>query len=219
MKILTWNVERGKRGNEVLSAVINSYNADIVILTETSKGIIPDLPESAATKELHKGYDGIDYKDDENRVTIWSKYKIEKILKTYDNFTSVCAEIDTPLGRLNIYGTIIGVFGGNGKASERYKSDLRHSINDVTELPEPLCIAGDLNTTFAGWTYPSHESRNTLKDLFEARSLVCLTGEIENNVNHIAISSSFIGERNISIETWNHDKKLSDHIGICVTID
>lgn len=219
MKILTWNVERGKRGAAALEEIIRRYNADIIILTETTKAINPGLPESVATTELYNGYDGIDYKAGENRITIWSNYKIDRVVQTYDDYTSICAEIDTSIGKLTVYGTIIGVFGGNGRASERYKSDLQHTIDDVLELTEPLCIAGDLNTTFSGWTYPSHEGRNALKDLFGQKEMVCLTAEIENNVNHIAMSRSFIEGKNISIETWNHDKKLSDHIGICVTID
>lgn len=219
MKILTWNLERGIRGAAVLAETIRIYNADIIILTETTKAIDPGSPQSVATAELCKGYDGIDYKAGENRTTIWSAYKIEKVLQTYDGYTSVCAIIDTPLGKLNTYCTIIGVFGGNGKASERYKSDLRNTIDDVMKLPQPLCIAGDLNTTFSGWTYPSHEGRNALKDLFEQKEMVCLTAEIENCVNHVVISRSFIEGKNISIETWNHDKKLSDHIGIYVTIN
>lgn len=219
MKILTWNVERGRSGHEILSAVINSYNADIVVLTETDKNIVPDLPESAATVELPKGYDGINYKAGENRTTIWSKYGIEKTIQTYDDFTSTSAVVYTPLRKLTAYGTIIGVFGGNGKASARYKSDLQNTVDDVKRLSEPLCIAGDLNTTFSGWTYPSHDGQNALKELFERKNMVCLTAEIENSVNHIAISRSFTEGKNISIETWNHDKKLSDHIGICVTID
>ncbi|MCR5860957.1 endonuclease/exonuclease/phosphatase family protein [Flavobacterium sp. J372] len=218
MKILAWNVERGKRGAAVLAETTRQYNADIIILTETTKDIDPGLPESIATTELYKGYDGIDYKAGENRTTIWSKYKIDRMVQTYDDYTSICVEVGTPFGKLTVYGIIIGVFGGNGKASERYKSDLRNT-DDVMKLPEQLCIAGDLNTTFSGWTYPSSEGRNALNELFKQKNLVCLTCEIENSVNHIALSKSFIEGRNISIETWNHDKKLSDHIGVCVTIN
>jgi endonuclease/exonuclease/phosphatase family metal-dependent hydrolase len=46
-----------------------------------------------------------------------------------------------------------------------------------------------------------------------------LTCNIKDNVDHVIISKSFIENKKLKIETWNLDKKLSDHIGICLTIE
>lgn len=219
MKILTWNIERPKKSNQLIIDKLAEYNADIVVLTETNTLINPDTEYSSIeTETLIKGYDGIDYRVGENRTAIWTKYKTIEQHKTYDNYTSVCAQIETPYGSLNVYATIIGVFGGLG---ERFKSDLKNQLSDLEKLSSenPLCIVGDLNVTFSGRVYPSHDARNRLNAAFEKLKLINLTSEMENNIDHIILSKDFIQNKKVTIETWNHDKILSDHIGICLTIE
>ena len=219
MKILTWNLERPKKFDELVLAKISEFNADILILTETNSLINPGKEYSfVETKILEKGFDGINYQSGENRTTIWTKFKINKQYKTSDEFTNVCAEIETPNGLLRIYGTIIGVFGGIG---ERFKLDLENQLSDFENLCAEnfFCIGGDFNVTFSGRAYPSHEARNKLNSTFEKLNLKNLTSEILNNVDHIVLSKKFVENKKIIIETWNHDKKLSDHIGICITLE
>ncbi len=219
MKILTWNVERPKISNQLILDKLAEYNADVLILTETNVIMNPGkeyIP--IASETLIKGHDGINYQAGENRTTIWTKYKTSAYHKTYDNYTSVCAQIETPNGSLNVYATIIGVFGGIG---ERFKTDLENQLLDFEMLSSEnsLCIVGDLNVTFSGRVYPSHDARNKLNTAFEKLKLTNLTSEIENNVDHIVLSKGFIENKKVTIEIWNHDKILSDHIGICLTIE
>ena len=219
MKILTWNLERPKIANQLILDKLTEYNADILILTETNTIINPGKDYSSiATATLAKGHDGIAYQIGENRTTIWTKYKIGVKHNTYDNYTSVCAQLETPQSSLNVYATIIGVFGGIG---ERFKSDLENQLLDfeILSREKAFCIIGDLNVTFSGRAYPSHQARNKLKAAFEKLNLINLTAEIENNVDHIVLSKDFIKNKIVKIETWNHDKLLSDHIGICLTIE
>ncbi|RKS03101.1 endonuclease/exonuclease/phosphatase family protein [Flavobacterium sp. 102] len=218
MKILTWNIQRPKKAKRLILDKLAQYNADIVVLTETNIIITPGKEYNAiATESLPKGHDGIAYQAGENRTTIWTKYKIVLQHKTYDAFTSVCAQIETPDGLLNVYATIIGVFGGMG---ERFKSDLGNQLLDFEKLSHEnsLCIVGDLNVTFSGRAYPSHDARNKLNNAFEKGNLKNLTSEIENNVDQIVLSKDFIKNKKVTLETWNHDKQLSDHIGICLTL-
>ena len=219
MKILTWNIERPKKANQAILEKLAEYNADIVVLTETNTIINPGKEYASIESEtLIKGHDGIKYHTGENRTTIWTKYKIVLKHKTYDNCTSICAQIETPNGSLNVYATIIGVFGGIG---ERFKSDLENQLLDFEKLTSknPLCFIGDLNVTFSGRVYPSHDARNKLNNAFEKLKLTNVSAAIENNVDHIVVSKNFIKNKKVTIETWNHDKKLSDHIGICLTIE
>ena len=216
MKILTWNLERPKKANQDILEKLAELDADILILTETNSAINPGEKYSfVSTKSLEKGFDGIDYKIGENRTTIWSKYQIKSEIKTYDDFTSVCVEIETEFGLLKVYGTIIGVFGG---IDERFKSDLQNQIKDFENLGKSFCVAGDFNVTFSGRAYPSHDARNKLNAIFEKLELKNLTSEIENNVDHIVLSREFLSNKKCEIEIWNEDKRLSDHIGICVSI-
>ena len=217
MRIVTWNLERLKKSkNEVILSKLTELNADILILTETDSQInLGEKYSSISTQNLFNGYDGIAYKNTENRTTIWTKYKIEKQQKTYDNSTSVCAEINTPFGILNVYGTIIGVFGGKG---ERFQNDMKSQSLDFEKLSGNICIAGDFNIALSGFAYPSHKARNELNEMFEKLNLKCLTSEIIDNVDHIVISKNYVENHKTSIEIWNEDKALSDHIGICITL-
>jgi endonuclease/exonuclease/phosphatase family metal-dependent hydrolase len=119
---------------------------------------------------------------------------------------------------LDVYGTIIGVFGGYG---ERFKIDLENQLLDFEKLytENSFCIAGDFNITFSGITYPSHDARNKMNSIFEKLKLENLTSEIENNADHIVLSRHFLSGKKHKTKIWNEDKKLSDHIGVCLTLE
>jgi exonuclease III len=221
MKILTWNLkrlEKNKNGETIL-AVLNNFNADILILTETSPKInLGKNYNQVSTNFLEYGYDGIPYSNQENRVTIFSKYRILNSYKTYDPFSSICSDIETPLGILTVYGTIIGAFGGKG---ERFNSDLINQLADSKKLSvnRNFCIVGDFNVFLKGYAYPSHAARNTLKQFFTETDLSCLTNEVSDSACHIVVQSKMLQDKKIGLETWNEDKSLSDHIGICISIN
>lgn len=217
MKIATWNLERLKKNkSEAILSKLAELDADILILTETDSRIgLGEKYTSVSTQALFDGYDGIKYKKTENRVTIWTKYKVEKQHKTFDNYTSICVELQTPLGLLNVYGTIIGVFSGKG---ERFNEDLKSQLVDIENLSGNSCLVGDFNITFSGYVYPSHKARNELNETFDKLHLNCLTSKIADSVDHIAISENFIQNRKATLAIWNEDKSLSDHIGICITL-
>ena len=218
MKILTFNLERFKHNEQAILSQIKSFDADIIVLTETSGAYqLNDTYNTVSTKSLPEIFENIKYKVGENRTTIWTRYPILETRKTYDHFTSVCSEIQTEFGIFNVYGTIIGVFGGIGL---RFEADLQGQINDWDKFDSAKanCIVGDLNVFFSGYAYPSHKVRNTLYEAFKKLKMQNLTSEIPENVDHIAISKDFLKGKNTEIEIFNLDKKLSDHIGICVTI-
>ena len=79
----------------------------------------------------------------------------------------------------------------------------------------PLCIVGDLNTSFSDNFYFTHESRNRLRACFEELKLQIATQAIPNNIDHIVISAS-MGLKTENTYLWNQDLKLSDHIGIAL---
>ena len=219
MKILIWNIERlpfSKKEN--ITAVLTKFEADIVILTETTE--VLDYARNmytANTVLLPNFHDGQQYKTGENRVTLFSRYPIVKTHTTKDLYTNICADVLTPIGPLRIYGTITGVFGGIGN---RFVSDLADQIDDFNSLltGTNCCIAGDLNTFFSGYAYPSHKARNAFNDSFQKLNLKNLTADLKDNVDHIVISESFIKDRKVKISVFNEDKSLSDHVGICAEI-
>lgn len=213
MKIATWNVERLKKKKylrEILSE-IEKINASVLILTETDSQILPEnYPYKIETKPLVLVNPLA--KNTENRVSIFSKFPIVETFETYDNFTSCSAEIETPFGKLVIYGTIVGILGNR---NEQFIPDLKSQMNDLQNLSEKnICFLGDFNCSFSDNYYFTNEGRNLFNENFKTLNLKNITAEIPENIDHIVMSEKFIERFKIKISEFNLDKKLSDHKGI-----
>ena len=223
MKIATWNVERPnassiERNSEIIQA-LKEVNADILILTETHSLINPGEQYTPYSSEpLPNLKDSIAYKPGENRTTIWSKYPAIRRLETSDSSTSVCVSVETPLGDLNIYGTVIGVLGNREKS---FLPDLKNQILDWRRISGSgnICIAGDFNVTFSDNYYFTKDGRAQILDCFAYLKINNLTSSVSENIDHIAISESFLKTSKTTTRIWNQDKKLSDHIGVCVSLE
>ena len=220
MKIINWNVGRptANKSRQIIDK-LSQLDGDILILTETNSDIIlPTNYHHLSTDLLPNNHDGINYTANENRTSIFSKYPITKTYKTFDNFTSLCADIETPFGSLTIYATIIGVFGGKGN---RFDEDLQHHISDFDKLlhNKQICIVGDYNMMFNGFAYPSYSARQTMNSVFDKFHLTNLTASLDICVDHISISNEFLKNRKVQLgDIWNIDKTLSDHIGTAITL-
>lgn len=219
MQIVNWNVGRPSKAKckQILEKLLE-INADIVVLTETNNLItLPEPYNRIVSIPLPQHHDGINYAKGECRTQLFTKYPIHKQYKTYDDYTAVCADVTTPTGVLTVYATIIGVFGGKG---QRFKDDLSSFIDDIKQnfLSESLCLIGDFNTSFSGYAYPSKSAIEEFKTLFATMGLINTTAEIEDNIDHIVCSRKFLSNSGTTVQTWNHDKKLSDHIGVAIEI-
>lgn len=216
MKIATWNIERlQKRKNKEIIQAIKQIQADILILTEASDliDLSDDYPFNSKTILLQNSNNN--YRTDERRVFIYSKYPISQTIKTYDERTSCCAEIETPFGNLIIYGTIIGIYGNRRKC---FLEDLEKQLIDINKISQStnFCLAGDLNISFSDNYYFTTIGREKLNDVFSKNNLINVTKDIPQNIDHIIISANFNKNAICKTTTWNHDKQLSDHIGVCV---
>jgi len=216
VKIITWNLERptekSLKKNTAIIEQLKKLDADIVILTETNKCI--DL--SNEYHYLHTTEPTGNYAKGEVRSTIISKYPFLEEYATYDLATSVCSSIETPLGVIIVYGTIVGIYG-NREAS--FTPDLEKQIQDWNSLAKKgdLCIAGDLNMSFSDNIYYTKKGREMFLDAFEKLGLRNITAELPNNIDHIVISSDLIKNQTISYTTW-FDRALSDHQGVMISI-
>jgi hypothetical protein len=218
MRIATWNLERLiKRKNQLVLEKLEDINADILILTETNSIIQLENYSCISTDLLPIEFDNIKYAVGENRVSILTKYKVTVRHKTFDSFTSVCTDIETPFGLLTVYGSIIGVFANR---QPRFDNDLNGQLADFRRIfpGRQVCFAGDLNVTFSGRPWPSNKARQTLVDAFGKYGLINTTANIEDTVDHIVLSNAFLENKILEIETWNTDKKLSDHVGHLLTL-
>ena len=169
---------------------------------------------------MSKNQDNVNfYREGENRVSIYSKYPIKRRIQTTDIFTSLAIELETTFGKLIVYGTIVGIFGYS-RDKERFVKDFNEQESDFNKIfaNEYVCLVGDLNISLSGWIYPSKEYRENLNNIINQFNLDKSTGKLDDNIDHILISKNFIKNREIQIEPFNVDKKLSDHIGTCLTV-
>lgn len=217
MRIATWNVERLKhhRGMDAMLREIEKVAADILVLTETDIRLHPNFPHYYQTPLLQE-YNPDYYRDTENRVSVFTRYKSIRRHDTYDPFTAICVELETEKGNLLMYGTIIGIFG-NREAS--FKPDLEKQMKDIQRLSadgKNLCVIGDYNLTFCDNYYYTKYGRELVAETFSDCGIQLLTRDRKECIDHIAVSKDFVGDGSISIEEWNYDKQLSDHKGIVV---
>jgi len=157
------------------------------------------------------------YTTGEKRVSIFSKYDPIGNFKTFRDDTAICKVLKTPFGDLVVYGTVIGT-EGNRKAG--FTKDLDHQLADFDKIAgeNNLCIAGDFNISFGDNYYFTGSGRQKINDSFAKLGLENLTSAIPNNIDHIVLPKKFIAGRSVSSHTWDLDKKLSDHIGVSITI-
>lgn len=219
MKIATWNIERLKhksKHSEML-AMINEIDADILVLTETDSRLQPSVFKSRIDTPKLPETEPINYKDTENRVSIFTKYFIVNQFETFDKYTSVCLELKTEFGNLRVYGTIIGIYGNRNK---NFKIDLKKQIEDIDKLASGhnFCLIGDYNISFSDNYYYTTWGKEELNLSFDKNGLELVSRERKNCIDHIALSKTFIGDKEIEVSEWNEDKKLSDHKGILINI-
>lgn len=221
MRIATWNVERlaHKKNLEQMLSACNAAKADILVLTETDERMRPEYKYCFSTLFLKGISDPAVYAETENRVSIYTNYECVGRHKTYDENTAICVEIETEIGNLLVYGTIIGL-SGNRRPS--YAEDLLNQMKDIKYLVNAgyaVCMIGDFNCTFSDNYYYTKFGRESMLRCFADSRITILTEKAAECIDHIAVSDRFLsGWQVISIEEWNQDKRLSDHKGIVVEI-
>lgn len=232
MIIATWNVERLKHRKflDKIFSAIEGTQADILVLTETDERIKPNYHYGFHTPQLHKAPSDYRlpsrYKDDvaadvyavtENRVSIYSNYPCVKQHDTYDKYSALCVELETEVGNLLVYGTIIGIIGNR---DESFKQELLLQTQDYERLSKKgnICVCGDFNCSFADNYYFSNFGRDTLTASFAQNRISLLTRNQPECIDHIAISQDFVIDGQTNISEFNLDKSLSDHKGIVAEI-
>lgn len=216
MKIATWNIERLKHGNRIdeIQNCCEKIGADILVLTETDSGVKLDFPY--CHESLPPVGEEIYYKPTERRVSVYTRYPCIRQHETFDPCTALCVELETELGSLVVYGTVIGRYGNR---TPSFLHDLRKQCEDIQKLSQlncQMCFCGDFNCSFSDNYYFTKAGRTLLLDIFQQHNMSILTEEIPECVDHIAVSDAFFHPKDVQISEWNSKKALSDHKGVCV---
>jgi endonuclease/exonuclease/phosphatase family metal-dependent hydrolase len=224
MKIATWNLEFLKTASSLekrakIVAILKEVNADIWILTETNASISPGDGYTAISSDPYKRKTG------DHETIIWSSLALEKVQITQSS-TSACARVQTPIGELYVYGTVIGPLGHPNQYIDEQIEDWRMISHLGTKS---VCVAGDFNVQFGRPDNFKKMSKDKIVGYFSKAGITNLTCGIAENIDHIAISNRFLAnapqsESHIwNLGSWNVEQKLrapqlSDHIGVSVTL-
>jgi endonuclease/exonuclease/phosphatase family metal-dependent hydrolase len=153
---------------------------------------------------------------------------------------TVAAILETPLGALLVYGTVMPWHADPGPTADAPNWSEHHRV-----LPEqavewaalraaypdvPLCVAGDFNTDLGGANYyGTKRGRAALVDGLRAAELVCLTstdrvpaGRLAHPpIDHVCVSAS-LGAGAAVVDAWEGTTadgvRLSDHSGLVVEL-
>lgn len=238
LRIATWNLERPKKNGNVKNQsrleMLREIDADLWVLTETHSAITLDGYHCLATP-AQPGY----HAEGESFAAIWSRWPIRRSIPTFDPHFAACAEINSPLGPLLVFGTIItyandrGINGKSRRWEEHRKSIAAHAADWLrlrAEFPDHLiCVAGDFNQSRdgSGW-YEDAQSVANLSLALDQASLCCVTeldmrahGLSRATIDHICLSHP-LATAVQAVGAWEGKTKdgerMSDHNGIFVEI-
>jgi len=218
MRIANWNLERPQVGQgaklEGLVEQMAVVDADVWIFTESSEVVALGVDHVGAHSKHIADYIG--HTEREVRSSIWSRYPIIQEIETHDPETAVCVELDTPMGSLIVYATIIPYHNAGTKYPYRYMlgeiEGLRqwelHSQSIDTHAADwqrirewfpdsHICVGGDFNQNRDGqrW-YGTKAVREQMTKGLESTHLKCVTEEdfrangkltTRANIDHICL--------------------------------
>lgn len=147
MKIAAWNVERLKHKLDKIIYICEQIGADILILTETDQRIKLNYNYSFHTSMMSE-IEPENYKNTENRVSIFTNYECICRHTTFDKYTAICVELETEMGNLLVYGTIIGIYGNRHPSFLRDLTEQTKDFKRLSQGDNSLCICGDYNCSF-----------------------------------------------------------------------
>lgn len=246
VKIGTWNVEyaRTAEANARRRAVMDACSADIWILTETHDDLTPGA-EYASAHSRQRPFYGSRVAQGSRWVSIWSRYPIitRVCLPCADLERTVAALIQTPIGALLVYGTVMPWKGDTGRCGERkfaagwseHHRVIPHQVKEwealYTMMPDAaLIVAGDFNSDMqagAGGRGTKRGIEQITRGL-EKVGLYCATASVfveggylaHPPIDHIAVPLAWRKRVHLA-GAWEGcvgQPRLSDHSGMVISI-
>ena len=202
MKIATYNIDWLRNRKLEIEKILNETDFDFLILTEAIDINLRNYKYKYLTDELPQNYE---YETQNyfkilkgkkgHRTIIYSKYPVVNKYSVQDKMTSIACEFETELGKLVVYGTIIGTLYNRKPFAEK---ELQNCISDCIKIYEEnpnLIIVGDLNTAFLEIDKEDFKinksTTDSLINIFEKLDLMNSTMNIKENIDHIIIPKLF----------------------------
>ena len=250
MRIATWNIERpsnrlNDRSQRILEKV-KEINADIWILTETHDTIIPGTDyHTASTPTVTAS--PIYHRPGEHKTAVWSRFPIFEIFEPSTPHRVACPILETPLGKLVVYGTVLPYHGarwpyGTPRNWDAHYAAIATQGADWSRLRrkypvDGLCVAGDFNQNRpTRTTYGTTWGRLLLDLALKENNLVGVTQSnfaaarklpqedldlVTNSIDHICLNSRW-AKCVTKVGIWPGQTAagdyLSDHSGVFVDL-
>lgn len=231
MICLNWNIEWSERNSpagEKIRRIIDRVNPDVMCLTETTLGMIPELGYHIES-ELDCGYpnDG-----SRRKVVLWGK-------EPWSDVDSVGAK-SMPTGRFvsgvtqgfRFTGICIPWREAHVRTGHRnrtlwedhlaYLSGISSILASYRDSIHPLCVVGDFNQRIPRKYQPPHVA-DALSVAFCDTLTIATAGERDHEgkglIDHYAHSADLVVKVTEIIPKYTDDgTRLSDHVGIVASI-
>jgi endonuclease/exonuclease/phosphatase family metal-dependent hydrolase len=243
VKLATWNLERPTelRGlrKQRIQRVLSEINADIWVLTES----VRTLPALSGFHAEHTHGADRPAEPDECWASVWSRYPIVERFTTSDPTRSVAIRVESPLGPLVVYATVLPWLGSPWREHPSadgvaFAAAVSSQLRDWQTLARDnsdaeLIVAGDLNQDLSPkHYYGSRRNQRCLKNALEAAGLLALTaGEADPvprhapgraSIDHICAPIRATHWHSATRSSWPErpepDSRLSDHFGVWIDV-
>ncbi len=176
-------------------------------------------------------------------TAVWSRFPIVRDFEVSDPNRSVCVEVETPIGGLVVYGTVLPWLGDKRfeplRGAAALASELAKQASDWRRIRAEsshcgFCVAGDFNQDLSETHYyGSAAGRVALRKTLQDNGLVCLTaGGLDriheltegrcSAIDHICLGESWAPRFRGSSSVWplecERTRSLSDHFGVWVEL-
>ena len=195
IRIATWNIDRGKSVSPILDT-LTTVSADLLVFTESSNNVSVLLPYNCINSQEFQRYQGYPW------ITICTRWEILEQVTTFNPYRTACCIVESPLGPLIVYGTIIPyqMAGVNGnrypetgkRAWQMHLEDIQLQSEDWKVITQkhpgvPMIVAGDFNQTRDGngRGYGTSEGRSILSNELMRNNLTCITEEDYRSTRHL----------------------------------
>ncbi len=236
VKIATWNVAYGvsPTRNARISQTMADVDADVWVLTETHDMLRPPSGgnwECVTSEQRPRQAKQVVH--DSRWVAIWSRLPVlERLSPAYDPKRTAAAVVETPIGKLLVFGTVLPWYQDVGRT---VKDEFAKQATDWHKLSSsrgdiPVCVAGDYNVNLGGpHYYGSRESQDAVEATMTLNKMSVLTNFERTGaaqlgsfglIDHISVSNKLARHSNRP-QVWQRQngrgEPMSDHCGVAVT--
>jgi endonuclease/exonuclease/phosphatase family metal-dependent hydrolase len=229
VRIATWNLEWARPGSKTeqrIQGILNSLDADILVLTEAS---IETVPQGGYVVEADGSWGYEPKSTSLRKVFMWSKNPWSDVRTVGpDNMPGgrfVAGKTITPDGPVAVIGVCIPWRDAHVRSGMRNRSQWEDHQSFIESLQPilacakpPFVLAGDFNQKIPRTTAPKDVSE-LLLEACNGLSIVTEGSGDSALIDHVALSEDLVGKLIQVLPQVDEVGKLTDHLGAVVEFE